>query len=54
MVTIIGSCISCDMMTLPVISTTPEYKKNYVSAVCAPWQFDARSGSAMREQTLAN
>ena len=48
---IIGSCLSCGMRTLPVISTTSEYKQNAVSAVGAPWE---RRESAVRAQAIAS
>ena len=40
---IIGYCLSCDMRTLPVISTTSECKQNAVSIVEAPWTRSART-----------
>ena len=65
MVTIMGPCLSCDIRTLPVISTTSECKQNGVSAVwvpwtCsadavwAPWQLDACIESAMKAQAILN
>ena len=45
MVTNMGSYLSCDMRTLPVISTTSECEQNAVSAMWAPW---TRSAHAVR------